>query len=244
MIKEKKVLAIIPARAGSKGLVGKNYQLINGIPLVEWSIQAALESKYIDMVIITSNCPTVKQIASAYTKAFGKKVGFLQRPENLCESDSTTEEAIIHALGKLVKQNIIMDYIVLLQPTSPIRTNNMVDECIEQIFSKQADSLVTVDRKTPFFWNYTEEESTPTYEPSNRPMRQSLKDEDFFYHENGNLYITETQAFVENKCRIGNNVSLYETDRIQSLQIDDEWDLKFMQAQLNVLNIKNLIGAT
>jgi len=242
MIKDKKVLAIIPARAGSKGVEGKNYQPINGQPLVEWSIQAALKSEYIDMVIVTSNCSTVRQVCEAYTKQFGSKIGYLHRPHNLCEDDSSTEDAISHALVKLAKKDLIMDYIVLLQPTSPIRTNRLIDNCLEQIYSRQKDTLVTVDKHTPFFWNYTEEESTPTYEPEQRPMRQDLNSSDFFWHENGNVYITETKSFVENKCRIGNNVTLYETDRLQSMQIDTPWDFKFMQACLDVSGTKDLTG--
>lgn len=242
MIKDKKVLAIIPARAGSKGIQGKNYQPINGMPLVEWSVQAALKSKYIDMVIVSSNCPTVKQICEAYTSQFGQKIGYLHRPEDLCEDDSSTEDAIKHALVKLAKKDIVMDYIVLLQPTSPVRTNNLVDECIEQIYSQQKDTLVTVTRETPFFWNYTDEESTPTYEPDQRPMRQDLNNSDYFYHENGNIYITETKAFIENQCRVGNNVTLYETDALQSEQIDEPWDLKFLQAKLDVTETKDLTG--
>lgn len=240
MINDKKVLAIIPARAGSKGLPGKNYQPIKGCPMVEWSIRAALSSQYIDMVIVTSNCPNVKAITEIYTKSFGKKIGYLHRPDDLCEDDSSTEDAIVHVLGKLVKNDIIMDYIVLLQPTSPIRTNNLIDECVEQIYAQKKDTLVTVDRKTPFFWNYTAEESTPTYEPDKRPMRQDLDDTEFFYHENGNVYVFETESFVEKKCRIGDNVTLYETDRLQSLQIDDEWDLKFMESMLDKIGIKDL----
>lgn len=240
MINDKKVLAIIPARAGSKGVPGKNYQPVNGLPMVEWSIRAALSSDYIDMVIVTSNCPNVKAVTEIYTKSFGKKVGYLSRPDDLCEDDSKTEDAIVHVLGKLIKNDILMDYIVLLQPTSPIRTNNLIDGCIEQIFSEKKDTLVTVDRKTPFFWNYTPEESTPTYEPDARPMRQDLDDSEFFYHENGNVYVFETEAFVENKCRIGSNVTLYETDRLQSLQIDDEWDFKFMESMIKTVGLEDL----
>lgn len=242
MIKDKKVLAIIPARAGSRGVQGKNYQPINDVPLVEWSIRAALKSKYIDMIIVSSNCSTVKQICQAYTGTFGQKIGYLHRPEDMCQDDSTTEEAITHTLVKLAKNDIVMDYIVLLQPTSPVRTNNLVDDCIEQVYSRQKDTLVTVDKHTPFFWNYTAEESTPTYEPDKRPMRQDLNQEDYFYHENGNIYITETRAFVENKCRIGNNVHLYETDKLQSMQIDDPWDFKFLQAKLDITGTKDLTG--
>lgn len=242
MIKDKKVLAIIPARAGSVGVQGKNYQPVNDVPLVEWSIRAALKSKYIDMVIVTSNCPTVRQICEIYTASFGHKIGYLHRPEELCQDESTTEEAITHTLVKLAKKEIIMDYIVLLQPTSPVRTNNLIDTCVERIYSQQKDTLVTVNRHTPFFWNFTEEESTPTYEPDNRPMRQDLGNDDFFYHENGNVYVTETRSFVEDQCRIGNNVALYETDRLQSLQLDDHWDFKFLQAKLNVTGTKDLTG--
>lgn len=240
MINDKKVLAIIPAKANSRGMPGKNYHPINGYPMVEWSIRAALSSEYIDMVIVSSNCPNVRAVTEIYTKTFGKKIGFLHRPEELCEDDSTTEDAIVHTLGKLVKNDIVMDYIVLLQPTSPIRTNNLVDECIEQIYAQKKDSLVTVNRETPFFWNYTAEESTPTYEPEKRPMRQDFDDSEFFYHENGNVYVCETESFVQTKCRIGSNVTLYETDRLQSLQVDDEWDCKFMEAMLDSVGIEDL----
>ena len=109
-----KVLAIIPARKGSKGIVGKNSKLIGGKPLVAWTIEAAINSKFIDKTHVSTDCLTVKSIAESY----GLKVPRL-RPDNLSEDDTTSSSVI---LFELLDKNEF-DVICMLQPTSPLRTS-------------------------------------------------------------------------------------------------------------------------
>ena len=125
MIDDKKILAIIPARGGSKRLLRKNVLNFNGEPLIAWSIKAGLRSKYIDKVVVTSDDAEILRIA--------KHLGVLtiNRPAELSSDIATTFDAIKHALENLEKH----DYVVLLQPTSPLRNEKHIDEAIELLKS-------------------------------------------------------------------------------------------------------------
>ena len=134
MYKDKTFLAIIPARGGSKRLPGKNALDLNEKPLVVWSIEAGLKSKYIDEIVVTSDNREILNIS----KNSGASI--IERPAELATDTSTTFDSIKHAIENTLKH----DYIVLLQPTSPLRTERHLNEAIELLFSKKADAIVSV----------------------------------------------------------------------------------------------------
>jgi CMP-N,N'-diacetyllegionaminic acid synthase len=142
MIGKKKVIAIIPARAGSKGLPGKNIRPMCGKPLIAWSIEKAKLSKYLDMVLVTTDCEKTASIA----KQFGAYVPFL-RPDELAMDQSSTYDAISHALDYLYKEEgQSFDYVVLLEPTSPLREDSDIDRMLEKliVMSDEFDSIVSI----------------------------------------------------------------------------------------------------
>lgn len=151
MINNNKVAAIIPARANSVGCPGKNYREINGKPLFMWSVEAALNSKYIDSILISTNDEEVSSIAKKHP-LYDSKIFVIQRPESFSSPDSKTEWAMIHALYDRISSEYF-DIACLLQPTSPARRNNLVDSCLEKMIHDKHDSVLTVTEKTPFFWN-------------------------------------------------------------------------------------------
>lgn len=142
MINGKKVIAFIPARGGSKGLPGKNIRPLCGKPLMAWSIEKARQSKYLDMVLVSTDSPEIAEIA----RAFGAHVPFL-RPAELATDQSPTCDAVRHALGFLeTREGLLFDYVVLVEPTSPLREDDDIDRMLEQLLAHAAefDSIISV----------------------------------------------------------------------------------------------------
>ncbi len=130
-IDNKKTVAIIPARKGSVGIPGKNFTLLHGRPLIEYTIIEAIKSELIDDIIVTTDCPEVIKICEAYTD----QLSVLVRPAYLAENDSKSEDVVAHACNFYTRTNHVIERIILLQPTSPIRSANQIDKSLE-LFSK------------------------------------------------------------------------------------------------------------
>jgi CMP-N-acetylneuraminic acid synthetase len=125
MINGKRVLAVVPARGGSKGLPGKNIRMICGKPLIDWTIQAALKSRFIDELIVSTDSPEIADIAA---KA-GASVPFL-RPAGLATDTSPTIDVVEHVLEHFRAASESFDYLVLLEPTSPLRRTRTSTTCL------------------------------------------------------------------------------------------------------------------
>lgn len=132
-----KIVGLIPARKGSKRLFNKNIRTICGKNLIEYAIDAGMKSKYINEIFISTNDPLVIEIANK------NKVKYIERPEELCTDKATTQDAINHFLEWLPSKP---NGIVLLQPTSPLRTTKHIDKCIETFMTGLYDSVATVTR--------------------------------------------------------------------------------------------------
>ena len=212
-----KTVAIIPARAGSKGIKNKNILPILGKPLVEWSIKAAIESAYIDEVVVSTDSPEVMEIAKSYGVTIRK------RPLVLCGDKATTESALLDVLDNCMDFEIG----VLLQPTSPIRTDGLIDNIIMAMLEKEGcDSALTGYAHTPFFFRKKEDGFyEASFNPAKRKMRQDIKDSELYYHDDGNVYCFTASALRAYNSRIGRNVLIYPTSYGQSLQIDDLKDI-------------------
>ena len=151
MIKNKKILAIIPARKNSKRVKNKNVVSINNKPLVSYAIESALKSKFIDKIIVSSDDKKIINIS----KKLGIKVSGL-RPANLSRDKSKTIDVIKYEINKLRENNEIFDYVILLQPTSPLRTFRHIDESISMLIKKNAKCIVSVcELEHPIEWTNT-----------------------------------------------------------------------------------------
>jgi len=139
MINAKKILGLIPARGGSKRLPGKNVRLLNGVPLIELTIHMSHRSRYIDKTIVSTDSAEITEIA----QSCGAEVPF-SRPESLSMDTSTSVDVAIHALNLLQSGGQCFDYLLLLQPTSPLRTEEHIDQAIELLVEKEADAVVGV----------------------------------------------------------------------------------------------------
>lgn len=229
MYKNKSFLAIIPARGGSKGLLGKNMKELCGKPLIAWSIKAGLESKYIDEVMVTTDSKEIAIVA----KAHGAVVPFL-RPDYLAGDTATTFDAIKHAIDfyktELRKK---FDYIVLLEPTSPLREVCDIDVAIETLLNSSSDAIVGISKtegqNPAFLITLNENNRLLGYENSDMKVlrRQDVKDVYFF---EGTIYISKTKTLLDKKTFYHQNTLGYEVPKYKSLEIDDMEDFVMVEA--------------
>ena len=227
MINNKKILAVILARKNSAGLPGKNYRPLLGLPCFLWSVKAAVQSKYIDLVAVSSYCPHVRD---AWAKTYNKAI-YLQRPEELNGPLVKNEDVLKYSVKECQERHgFCADLIITLQPTSPIRTNNLIDRCLEKMEEEQADSLLTVTEHYPFVWKDKKNGAEcPNMYYLNRPMRQQMKKEDLYFIDNGNVYITKKNILMKENNRLGGKVSIYKINKYQSFQIDTLQDFEIIE---------------
>jgi len=222
MYKNKTFLAIIPARGGSKRLPRKNVLDLYGKPLIVWSIEAGLKSQYIDTVVVTSDDDEILDIA----KFFGAKI--IKRPEKLASDTSTTFDAIKHTIENVEKY----DYIVLLQPTSPLRNEKHIDEAIELLEAKNADAIVSVCEMdhSPLWSNTLRQDGNMNHFLKDEILNKRSQDLDKYYRLNGAIYICKTEKLLEEKrFFLKDNIFAYVMDRKSSIDIDEEIDFKMAE---------------
>lgn len=253
MIGNKKILAVVLARAGSRGIPGKNYRDLLGKPLFMWSVDAGAQSKYVDTVVISSNCEHceleyVKWVTDEEaTEKHINDVIWIHRPDEISGDKSKNEDALIHALEFCEQDSFNpekYDIVVNLQVTSPCRLDGLVDRCIEAYDEGGYDSLLTGTKDTPFLWQKKEGKWIYPVDKNDccdRKMRQEFEEEEFMYHDNGNLYITESRILLDRECRIGYNPCVFETSGINGLQIDEEFDFEFIETMAKIRKLESLI---
>ena len=219
MIQGKSVLAIIPARGGSKGIPRKNIRMLAGKPLIAWTIEEAKKSKYIDRLILSSEDDEIIKVA----KEWGCEVPFV-RPAELAQDDTAGIEPVLHALNTLKEK---YDYVVLLQPTSPLRSVDDIDGCIETCLSSNAPSCVSVTEVNQHpYWMYTVNEENclvPLIQQLKTPScRQDLPP---LYTLNGAVYVAECEFLKRNRVFMTQSTKAYVMLKEYSLDIDADIDL-------------------
>ncbi len=220
-------LALIPARGGSKGVPGKNLRLVGGRPLLAWSISQALACSRINRTIVSTDDPDIADTARLH----GADVPFL-RPAELAADESPTEPTMVHVVTRLREQHETYDAIVLLQPTSPLRSVQTIESAIDRFEQEGADSLLTVKEIHPFLWRISPS-VTASYDVTRRPRRQDLRAEDRVYEETGSVYITRTDLLMRSGNRLGGRIVLHPTESIEAIDIDSEADLWVANAILS-----------
>jgi CMP-N,N'-diacetyllegionaminic acid synthase len=226
------IVAFIPARGGSKGVPQKNIKLLAGKPLIAWSIEQTLASDLIDRVIVSTDCPDIASVA----KKYGAEVPFL-RPDSISDDKATTESAMLHCCDYLEQRNELPELFLLVQATSPIRSENQFDNAINYFKNNNYDSLLTVSPSHRFTWKNPSNPSA-SYDYMNRPRRQDIKEEDQEYLETGSFYITKTELLVKAENRLVGKVGMFETPEDESYEIDSLVDFKVCE---EILKIKNNI---
>lgn len=217
-----KILAVIPARGGSKGVPRKNIKELAGKPLIAWTIEEAKKSKYIDRLILSSEDDEIINVA----KHFGCEVPF-KRPIELAEDDTPGINPVIHA----IMQCPGYDYVVLLQPTSPLRTVEDIDGCIEKIVSNEAPFCVSVTEpeKSPY-WMYTlEKDKMKPLLPQDKLIarRQELPKS---FALNGAVYVAEINKLLKEKSFLTKETVAYIMSQERSFDIDTIIDFKICES--------------
>lgn len=223
MINGRSVLAIVPARGGSKGVPRKNIKLLNGKPLIAWTIIEAKKSKYIDRCVVS----TEDEEIMAVSRKWGADVPFV-RPEELAGDETSSIDVVIHSLKELPGY----DYVVLLQPTSPMRTAEDIDNCIEQCAACRAKGCVSVTEasKSPY-WMFTVDERKkmkPVVGLSTSATRR--QDLPQVFELNGAVYVSEVGWLLEHGTFLSQETIAYEMSKANSIDID--WGLDFELAEL------------
>ncbi len=229
MYKNKTFLAIIPARGGSKGLPGKNIKKLCGKPLIAWSIEAGLKSNYLDEVVVSTDYENIAEIA----KEYGATVPFL-RPDYLASDTATSFDVVKHTIDFYKNElNREFDYIVLLEPTSPLREVSDIDRAIEILLESSADSIVgickTEDQNPAFLIKKDNNNYISGYE--NRDMKVLRRqDVDDIYFFEGTIYISQTKILLAKKTFYHESTIGYEVPKYKSLEIDDMNDFIMVEA--------------
>jgi N-acylneuraminate cytidylyltransferase len=226
-----KILAIVPARANSKGLPRKNLRPLAGSPLVAWSIRQALAAPSIDRVVVSTDGQEIADVA----RSFGADVPFL-RPDEISTDTASTESAMIHAVEELAKTGYHPDFVMLLQPTCPVRGRGAVEKSVQRLLETGSDSIVSAREIHPFLWQ-SPKDATAGYDYRNRPRRQDIAEDDRYYEENGSIYITRTEILLRDKCRLGGKIAIFEMSSAESVDIDTADDLVLAEATMKTLGI-------
>jgi len=230
MINNKKVLAVIPARGGSKGIPSKNIKVLHGKPLIAWSIDEGKKSKYIDKLIVSTDSEKIAEVA----KKYGAEVPFM-RPAELASDTATSISVMFHALDFLEEQNEKYDYVIMLEPTSPLRTVEDIDIALERLAdNKSAKAIVGVAKLEaghPEF-NVTIKEGgfIKPFLGGDVVIVKRRQDLDDIYFFEGTVYISDVDTLRQKKTFYHELTLAHIVEKYKSFEIDEEMDLIIIEA--------------
>lgn len=236
MYKEKYILGLIPARGGSKGLPRKNIKLLLDKPLIAWTIEQALASRYLDRVVVNTDDKEIAKIS----KKYGAEVPFM-RPKELAEDNAKGIEVVLHAIDWFRENDKRKQYdlIMLLQPTSPLRTTKDIDKAIELLFLKEAKAIVSVCEVDhhPLWANILPKDGCMKDFIRREVMNKNRQELPVFYRLNGAIYLAYCDYIKEQESFFGEKTFSGIMPRERSIDIDNEMDLK-----LALILVKNNIS--
>lgn len=217
-----KILAIIPARGASKGIKNKNIKNLAGKPLIAYTIEAAKKSKYISRTVVSTDNPTIAEVSRKYCA----EVPFL-RPVKLSQDNTPMVKVIIHTLNTLKeREKYIPDIVVLLQPTSPLRRVETIDDGIEYFLKNNKRPLISVTKakQNPYWMKTLKNGYLYPFIRNKKPFyrRQDLPD---IYIPNGCLYICSMQDLKSGDPFNNDEIVGFIMDREESVDVDGQEDL-------------------
>ena len=238
MYNDKKILAIIPARGGSKGLPGKNIKPLSGKPLIGWSIEQAQASEYIDEIFVSTDSSEIATVA----ESFGIKVPFL-RPSELATDTSPSSAFVLHTIAYYRNKGQEFDYILLLEPTSPLRDVDDINIAIEQLLNHNtAKSIVGVSKveatHPAFLVNISKEGLLKPYLEEMKVLRRQELNDLYFFE--GSLYLSETDYYIETQSFYHNLTLPYVVPKYKSYEVDDIVDFYIIEKLLE-LKLNNIL---
>ena len=221
-------LAIIPARSGSERLPDKNKLNLCGKPLISWTIEAAKRSKYINKIAVSSDDSEILKIAKE------SSVEIIARPDEFASNTATSVDVIKHSLEILDRY----EYVILLQPTSPLRNYRHIDESIKFLKQKNADAIISVCETdhNPLWSNTLDRNLSMSNFIENEQSNKRSQDLEKFYRLNGAIYICKTKNLLEeNTLFIKKNIFAFLMDKKSSIDIDDKLDFEIATIYMSQL---------
>jgi N-acylneuraminate cytidylyltransferase/CMP-N,N'-diacetyllegionaminic acid synthase len=231
----KKILGIILARGGSKGIKDKNIVKFGNKPLIKWTFDTAKKSKKISRLILSTDSKKIASIA----KKNKIEVPFL-RPKKFAGDNSKSIDAIEHAINFFKKQKVYFDYIVLLEPTSPLRTTIDINKSIDLIIRNKADSLVSICKVDEINPSFLFKKKNKKLQPLEKKISNHLRRQDVepIYFLEGTIYISKTDVLFKKRSFCNSNTIGFEVPKWKSLEIDDKYDLEIGNSILKQRKIK------
>ena len=219
------MLAIIPARGGSKGLLGKNIKSLNGKPLIAYSIEAALQSNVIDRVIVSTDSVEIAEIALKY----GAEIPFM-RPSYLAEDSSLAVDNYIYTIERYEKEcEVKVDAFCVLQPTSPLRISNDIDNAVNIFYGKKADSVISYcEEHHPVSWHKHLESDGRLSDIITDQKIKNRQDIKPTYYPNGAIYVFKS-SIIKLGQYYSDKTFAYVMPRVRSVDIDVLDDFKLAE---------------
>jgi CMP-N-acetylneuraminic acid synthetase len=231
-MENKKILAIIPARGGSKGLPRKNLINLCGKPLIAWTIEASLGSKLITKTIVSSDDDEILRIS----KQYGADV--VRRPDILSSDTATSESVVSHVISWLSLNGEDFDTLILLQPTSPLRTSSDIDKALISISNTGVTSLISVLEIDNKLLKSFKENKEGFLEPITSDKYHCMRRQDLpdIFMSNGSIYIVKIDEFKSHGSFITDNMSYVKMNKIKSIDIDTKEDIDSVESFLKLHN--------
>lgn len=222
------MIAIIPARGGSKGLPGKNIKELNGKPLISYTVEAALKSRYIDKVIVSTDSEEIADIA----KRSGAEVPFI-RPDELSSDTANAIDVYLHA-AEFLRENFndCVEKFMVLLPTAPLRMTEHIDEAVEKFNISKADTLISVkEAETPITWYMNKDDNDRIRNAgfgvgdavTNRQVNRR------YYIPNGAIYILDYELLKSRRTYYSDNTVAYVMTAENSVDIDTLTEFRFAE---------------
>jgi CMP-N,N'-diacetyllegionaminic acid synthase len=221
-----KILALIPARAGSKGLPGKNIKALNGMPLIAYTIREALKVSELSNVVVSTDSEGIANIA----REFGAQVPFL-RPQSLATDNASGIDVVFHTISHFENNNIFFDYVLLLQPTSPLRDAGDIRNAINLLKSQNCDSIIGVceSHVHPYLLRVIGSNGLLQDYASNSNKHLRRQDLEKVYQVNGAIYLTSVEVLKRKDSFYGDIVLPYIMSQDKSVDIDNEIDFELAE---------------
>ncbi len=225
MYSNKRILAIIPARSGSKGLRHKNIKLLNDKPLIAYTIEAAIESDIFTDIVVSTDSEEYASIS----KRYGASIPFL-RPDELASDIASSADMIVYTIQRLKELGKVYDYFMLLQPTSPLRKASDIKNAVDLLTENKLDSVVSVCEAEHSLSIYNTLGDTLSLEGFiNKNSATRRQDDKKYYRINGSIYISNVEKYLSQRDFFGKNSKAYIMSRESSIDIDTELDFKIAE---------------
>lgn len=237
MYKDKKILAIVTARGGSKGLPGKNVKELNGKPLIAWTIGQIKESVYLDRAFISTDSKEIAKVSEDYGIAVPEL-----RPSELAQDDTSSMDVLEYTISKLEKQEEFFDYMILLEPTSPLRKKGDIDRMIEiAVDNPQADGVISLGRvhqEHPSIIKRLNNDGFIVPYVSNLKISYQRQLEDAAFFPYGVGYLMKIGRFKETHSIYMEKMLPYYIERWQNYEVDDIYDFKCIETIMKMETVQ------